>query len=147
MFKCTLEEVLEAVAAESGCVSRIAARLKVDPTTMYRYMQNWVSVKEAVNAWRLDTAYLAEGSLRDAVIAGDPWAVQFVLKTQGKDLGYGDQSKVELETAMTVGPAVCPDCAIHESIEASLARGYGDDLEVELSAPENNGNESDVNGV
>ena len=121
-LKYTLDEVLDAVCIERGCVSRIAARLEIAPKTMYRYMERWSSVRESVAAWRLDTAYLAEGSLRDAVVAGDPWAVQFVLRTQGRELGYGDQSTVEVEATHTVSDDVL------DAITRSLKRGYRDDL-------------------
>ena len=95
--KCTLKQVLRAVKRQKGCVSRVAADLGICPDTMYSYMHRWSSVREAIQAWRRDTAYLAEGSLRDAVEAGEAWATQFALRTQGKDLGYGDQSKVEVD--------------------------------------------------
>ena len=121
-LKYTLDEVLDAVCIESGCVSRIAARLEIAPKTMYRYMERWSSVADAVKAWRLDTAYLAEGSLRDAVVAGDPWAVQFVLRTQGRELGYGDQSTVEVEATHAVSDDVL------DAITGALTRGYSDDL-------------------
>jgi len=120
--KRTREEVLSAVAAEKGCVSRIAVRLKVDPGTMYNYMERWSSVSDAVKAWRLDTAYLAEGSLRDAVISGDPWAVQFVLRTQGRELGYGDQAKLEVDAKISSLP---------DEYIAALERGHAKESDSE----------------
>jgi len=121
--KRTREEVLSAVAAESGCVSRIAVRLKVDPGTMYNYMERWSSVADAVKAWRLDTAYLAEGSLRDKVIAGEAWAVQFVLRTQGRPLGYGEETKIEIDATHSV--------ALPDDYIAAIERGHAKESDPE----------------
>ena len=64
-------------------------------STIYRMMERHPDVAEAVDEARDYTTDIAEAALYRAIRRGEPWAVQFYLKTQGKRRGYVERTEVD----------------------------------------------------
>jgi len=69
-------------------VSEVAERLGCGRSTVYRYVNRYPSVYEALEDERGELLGIAEGGLFERVQKGDLKAIMFVLKTKGKDRGY-----------------------------------------------------------
>ena len=80
----TAKQVATALEECSGIVQRAAASLDCHPSTVYRYVDRYSTVKEALDGARADTYALAEKALMEMV--EDPthrnhrWAVERVLQ-------------------------------------------------------------------
>jgi hypothetical protein len=90
----SVAEVRAAILREQGLITAAADRLKCVPSTVYDYIKRYPEVKAAVEEARARTGDLAEGKLFQHLKDGQPWAVQFYLKTQGKDRGYVERQEV-----------------------------------------------------
>ena len=93
--KITKKRYQEAVKNSGGIISFIAKRLKVSRTAVYDYIKknDWAGemVKgevEAIND-------LAEAKLIEHIKKGQPWAIQFRLKTKAKNRGYTEKQEIE----------------------------------------------------
>jgi transposase-like protein len=87
-MKYTEEQILEAISGTGGDISEIARRLGCARSTVYRYMDRYPSVAEAIEDEREELLDLAEEGLMKQVREHDLQAIIFVLKTKGKDWGY-----------------------------------------------------------
>jgi predicted transcriptional regulator len=91
--KHSLEQVLEAI--EKGITRTGTAKvLGCTPETVYNYAKRWKTVNDALHSKRRELVDLAEMGLRGAVLAREPWAVTFTLRTLGKDEGYTERHEV-----------------------------------------------------
>ena len=87
----TAAQMIEALTESQGMVYLAAQRLGCDPDTVGRYCQRYPSVqavREAQRGLLLDTA---ESQLWQAVEQGEAWAIQFCLRTIGRDRGYSEK--------------------------------------------------------
>lgn len=84
------------IAAEAmGCAyNTIIARIARSPEVADHVRQN--------KGKMLDTTEL---KLYQAIMRGDPWAIQFYLKTQGKERGYVDRTEIKSDVEITVRQA------------------------------------------
>lgn len=91
--------VAEVVAAElvalRGNVAAIARKLGVARSSVIEFIQardTLLAIQADVREGRLDDA---ESALDRAVLAGEGWAICFLLKTQAKGRGYVEKQQVE----------------------------------------------------
>lgn len=90
----TNDEIGAALTETKGMVYVAATRLGCSPNTIKRRLSGSPALRELVAAARglmIDTAELR---LAKAIQEGEPWAIQFYLKTQGRDRGYGDHLEI-----------------------------------------------------
>lgn len=87
-MKYTEKQILEAISGTGGVVSDVAERLGCARSTVYRYVDRYPSVAEALQDEREELLDLAEEGLMKRVREHDLRAIIFVLKTKGKDRGY-----------------------------------------------------------
>lgn len=111
----TAERIIEALDATSGRVYQAAYRLRVSARTVYRHAERSPVIREAIEAHKGRRLDLAEERLWDAVERGEPWAVCFALKTQGKGRGYVERQELRTVT----------DDDLNSAIESELARVAG----------------------
>ena len=95
----TAEEVANAIRDANGMVSAAARKLDVDRTTVYRYINKYVTVKNALDEARESLLDMTEAQLFKAVQGGNVTAIMFTLKTIGKDRGYVERSQHEVSGA------------------------------------------------
>ena len=92
--KFTVDQVVKALTDNHGFQYLASRKLGCSPETVRTYMQRYPKVRQAqIDASELVND-LAEGALVKAILAGEPWAVQFRLRTKGRERGYGNQVEV-----------------------------------------------------
>lgn len=89
----TPELVASALRSTHGCVHAAAAALECSPRTVHRYVKRHQAVRQALDEARELRLDLAELKLDQAIKAGEPWAVCFLLKTLGKGRGYVERQE------------------------------------------------------
>jgi len=91
--KYTAKEVADAIRQKDGVVRQAANTLGCHASTIYRYAEEFVTVREAMEESRQDTyaeaqAYLV-AMMRDRSHKDHKWAVEQVLKTFGDKISDG----------------------------------------------------------
>jgi hypothetical protein len=84
----TAQQVIDAVTTGKGLVTVAARHLGCHPDTIRRYRREYPTVAAAFQVQREGITDMAEAALYKAINDGQPWAVCFYLKTQGRDRGY-----------------------------------------------------------
>ena len=82
------------IAEKRGNVSAIARELKITRSTLHNNIQADPHLKSLLADERERMLDNAEDKLGLAVDDGQPWAVCFTLKTQGKERGYTERSEL-----------------------------------------------------
>ena len=92
----TKQEIRAALEKTKGMKFLASLALGCSHTTI----SAWLKKCPDLEAWRqtLDggNTDTAELKLHEKILAGEAWAVQFQLRTKGKDRGYGDAQRLEL---------------------------------------------------
>jgi hypothetical protein len=91
--KLTTAELVDAITKSRGLITPAAAALGCAPLTIRRRAASSPAIAAALHEARQRTLDLAELALYKAVSTGEPWAVQFILKTLGKDRGYVERQE------------------------------------------------------
>jgi len=87
------EEILGALRETQGAPYLAAERLGCHANTIYYRAKQNPEIWETVYKFRGRMIDTAELQLLSAVQRGEPWAVQFALRTIGKDRGYFERSE------------------------------------------------------
>ena len=111
------QEIKQALSATKGMTFIAAQRLGCAPKTIRQRLAKSGALREALQDERGGTGDLAELKLIQAIQAGDPWAIQFYLKTQCKDRGYVE--RVE-QTGADGGPIQTEDVGARDRIDSKL---------------------------
>lgn len=80
-----------------------AKNLGCSHTTVYNYIERYASVRHEHEYQRGELLDIAEVKLREAVISGQQWALQFALRLLGKGRGYAQRQEI---TGAEGGPIV-----------------------------------------
>jgi hypothetical protein len=88
MPRYTDKQLAEALRASRGMVYVASKRLGCSDNTVRDRLRRSRALQAVVEDARGLLLDVAELKLAQAVEAGDPWAIQFTLKTRGKDRGY-----------------------------------------------------------
>jgi hypothetical protein len=89
----TNEEMIAALQETKGLVFLAARKLGCERRTIYRRAESSKAVAAVIAQQRGEMVDTAELSLYNAILGGEAWAVQFVLKTLGKDRGYVESTE------------------------------------------------------
>lgn len=92
--KTTNEQIAQALRETNGLVSLAARRLGVSYNTVRNRVKNTLYLSEIVEAARTELVDLAEAKFKQAILAGEPWAVAMALKTLGKTRGYTERHEI-----------------------------------------------------
>jgi len=95
----SVKQIISALDETKGLVYLAAKKLGCEPATIHNYAKRHPAVREAMVTARGEMVDLAEAKLYQAVRNGDKWAVQFALRTQGKDRGYVERTQQEVTGA------------------------------------------------
>lgn len=90
----TPKQVADALIETRGMVFLAAKRLGCTDDTIYNYAKRYKAVGDALRQQRGQFVDMAELKLWNAVNEGEAWAVQFALRTLGKERGYVERSEV-----------------------------------------------------
>src|SRR3974390_3672386 len=83
-------EVTAVLERAEGNVSKAAAQIGVRRDQLWDFVLKWPLLMVLLENLREAMVDEAEAQLRVALAVGRPWAIAFVLKTIGRDRGYGD---------------------------------------------------------
>ena len=92
--KYSAEEVIAAVRANKGILTLAAKSLGCTRQTVHNYVNNYATVKDAVDEERDSLIDMAEAKLFDQVRQGNMTAIIFTLKTIGKHRGYVERQEL-----------------------------------------------------
>lgn len=93
----TTEIMIDALRRTKGMVYLAAEVLGCHHQTVYNYIAKHPTVKAAFDAESGKILDIGEMKLYEAVLKGDPWGVQFLLKTKGKQRGYVERTEQQQE--------------------------------------------------
>jgi hypothetical protein len=95
------EEIKKALLDNSGLISPAAKQLGLERQSL----EHRLKTNPELKAWRVtcveDAKDKAESKVQEAIDKSEPWAIQFFLKTQGRDRGYGDELAVNVNSYST----------------------------------------------
>jgi hypothetical protein len=87
------QKIIKAIRESKGLLTLAAAKAGVSYWTVWKYAQDFPSVKQAVEESKEDMLDIAEGKLFQAINSGNMTAIIFFLKTRGKDRGYIERTE------------------------------------------------------
>ena len=87
----TTEQIKAALIKAKGYYYLAANHLKCHAKTIERYVEKYPALKEIVTQFRGKRIDQVEEVLSKKALAGEPWAVIFFLKTQGRSRGYTER--------------------------------------------------------
>lgn len=90
----TALRIIDAIRESSGLLTLAAKKAGLGYTTIWRYTQDYPSVKQAVIEAKERMIDFAEGKLYENIKEGDNTAIIFYLKTQAKHRGYIERAEV-----------------------------------------------------
>ena len=90
----TPQQVADALNETRGMVFLAAKKLGCSDDTIYNYAKRYKAVGDALRQQRGQFVDMAELKLWNAVNEGESWAVQFALRTLGKERGYVERQEV-----------------------------------------------------
>ena len=117
----TNKEIIHAIRESRGLVAVAARKLGVGRQTIYDRLERSSEVKEALDEAREFTGDVAEAKLYNAIEEGEPWAVQFYLKTQARRRGYTE--KMEHEHSGKNGEPMAVEVKLVEPEEGDAGDG------------------------
>ena len=87
-------DIIAALEKTHGMIYLAAKELACSPHTIYRRAEKEKKVQDIINSYRGQLIDKAELKLEQAVMNGEPWAVQFSLRTIGKQRGYVERQEL-----------------------------------------------------
>ena len=94
--KYTQQQIIDALRETKGMIYLAAKRLGCEAKTIYNYRDRYAAVRAEMEQQDGEVDDAAEMVLYKAIMAGEPWAVQFRLRTKGKGRGYVERSQTEV---------------------------------------------------
>lgn len=88
------QDIIAALVKTHGMIYLAAQALDCSPHTIYRRAAKSKEVQDTIDSYRGQLIDKAELKLEQAVMSGEPWAVQFSLKTIGKKRGYVERQEI-----------------------------------------------------
>ena len=98
--KFTQAQVIAALRETKGMVYLAAKRLGCEAQTIYNYRDRYPAVRAEMEQQDGEVDDAAEMKLYQAIIAGEPWAVQFRLRTKGKGRGYVERVQQDISATI-----------------------------------------------
>ena len=100
--KFTPAKIAKVLHDTKGMVYVAAQRLGCAPATIYNAINKYPTVKAAKESEEGVVLDAAELHVITAINNGEPWALQFVLKTKGKNRGYVERTESDNKTEITL---------------------------------------------
>jgi hypothetical protein len=106
----TLAEIRAALETYHGCVYLAAESLGIWPSAIYARIAKSPELRQLQDLHDGRRTDAAELKLEQAIRNGEPWAIQFQLKTKGRNRGYVERQEVDthghihVEVEPKVGP-------------------------------------------
>ena len=85
----------QASKGTGGILQAIADRLKVNRTTVHRYIERTPKAREIIKREQEAVCDMAEGALFSKIKEKEAWATKFFLRTKGRHRDYIEKQEVE----------------------------------------------------
>lgn len=92
-----MEQVADALRRSGGVKSVAARALGCDRTTVHNYCLRYPELQAVADSQVEELLDVAEGNIRRTVYAGDLETSKWILRTRGRDRGYGDKQTLGVE--------------------------------------------------
>src|SRR3712207_3616561 len=92
MSRYTVSQVIDAIRTHHGLLVLAADALGCSRTTIYSYLERYPAVVEALADERERLVDVAVHGLYHHLEEEAPWAIALVLKTLGRERGFGERS-------------------------------------------------------
>jgi hypothetical protein len=119
----TAARIIKAIKEADGLLTMAAKKAGVCYDTVWRYTQDYPSVKQAVQEAKEATLDFAESKLYENMRAGDNACIIFYLKTQGKSRGFVERQEVEHSGSIGVKPEELTDSELTAIVQGNGRRG------------------------
>jgi hypothetical protein len=123
----TLAEIKEALVTYHGGVYLVAESLGIWPQAIYARIKKSPELQQLLDLYDGRRTDVAELKLEQAIGNGEPWAVQFQLKTKGRSRGYVERQEIETHghIKLEVEPKAGPELqrAIQRNLDILAAGG------------------------
>lgn len=97
----TNKQIIAAVKAARGLVYLAAKNLQCDPATIHHRAKSYPAIRDTIEAERGFILDFAENRLIQSVDRGEAWAINFLLRTQGRKRGYSERHEFTAEVNIT----------------------------------------------
>lgn len=87
------DEVITAIEKASGIIKNAAKLLGCSRQTVYNYINNYATVKQAYDDANENMVDYVESKLIEQISVGNTTAIIFYLKTKGKHRGYTERTE------------------------------------------------------
>lgn len=98
----TAQKIIKAIKESSGLLTIAADRAGVNPATVWRYTQDYPSVKKAVEEAKEKFTDFAESKLYKKIKEEETIPILFYLKTKAKDRGYVERQEIEIPSDINI---------------------------------------------
>lgn len=98
----TAKKIIKAIEGSHGLLTIAAQKCGLNRSTVWRYVQDYPSVKKAVEEAQEVMLDFAESKLYKKIDDGDMTAIIFYLKTRGKHRGYVERQEIEIPSEIKV---------------------------------------------
>jgi len=88
------KSIIEALHRTHGMIFLAAKEIGCAPVTIYRHAAKDKKIQDIIDSYRGQLIDKAELKLEQAVLNGEPWALNLALKTIGKQRGYVERQEV-----------------------------------------------------
>lgn len=102
-FKITKEQLLQAIEGSQGLVSKIQRKLeailgeKISWDTTEKWIHKWEDTETAVKNEKESMLDIAENNIYKEMVNGDTATSKWYLRMKGKERGYEDTAKLQLD--------------------------------------------------
>ena len=121
----TAARIIAAISESNGLLTLAAKKAGIGYSTVWRYTQDFSTVKQAVTEAKERMLDFAEGKLYEKIKSGDNAAIIFFLKTQGKKRGYVERSEVTGEDGKPMETRVTVVSENAKKLTEDIVRGEG----------------------
>jgi hypothetical protein len=101
-YKYKAEEVIRAIEGAEGNLTQAAKNLGCARGTVYKYINDFATVKAAFEDVNERTIDMVEGQLMTQVKRGNMTAIIFYLKTKAKHRGYVERQEIKHDGSLEI---------------------------------------------
>ena len=114
-MKASKKQIKSELKKNGGLITDTACALGISRQSLYERLKKDADLQRAKKSAEETVNDLAERKLFKAIDAGQPWAVQFYLKTKAKHRGYSE--KIEVSSKSEISNNVNIECTIKSIVE------------------------------
>lgn len=115
-MKVTATQAAEALKEQKGFVTHAAKQLGISRRQLHNIINNYPTVKEALDDAREGMKDIAESKIYDKIEAGDTTMIIFYAKTQMKDRGYVERQEMDVTSGGE---------SLSASLDKLISKAYG----------------------